>query len=67
MAVGDGDVDVDMRQYGGFGVAMGNAPKQVQEAADYVTASNDQEGGYIALNGLRLKAPSGSKNPEKVR
>ena len=62
VAFGDSDVDIDMLQYCGFGVAMGNAPKQVQEAADYVTASNDHEGVYIALNSLRLKAP-GSGNP----
>ena len=43
------------------GVAMGNAPRQVKEAADYVTASNDEEGVYIALNSLRLKAPGGVK------
>ena len=59
VAFGDSDVDVDMLQYCGFGVAMGNAPRQVKEAADYVTASNDEEGVYIALNTLRLKAPDG--------
>ena len=59
VAFGDSDVDVDMLQYCGFGVAMGNAPRQVKEAADHVTATNDQEGVYIALNSLRLKAPSG--------
>ena len=57
VAFGDSDVDVDMLQYCGFGVAMGNAPKSVKEAADFVTASNDEEGIYIALNNLRLKAP----------
>ena len=67
VAFGDSDVDVDMLQYCGLGVAMGNAPKQVKEAADYVTASNDAEGVYIALNSLRLKAPGGSKRAEKVR
>jgi len=61
VAFGDSDVDVDMLQYCGFGVAMGNAPKSVKEAADYVTASNDQEGVYIALNSLRLKAPGTDK------
>ena len=66
VAFGDSDVDVDMLQYCGFGVAMGNAPRQVKEAADYVTASNDEEGIYIALNSLRLKAPGGKKQ-EKVR
>ena len=57
VAFGDSDVDVDMLQYCGLGVAMGNAPKSVKEAADFVTASNDEEGIYIALNNLRLKAP----------
>ena len=67
VAFGDSDVDVDMLQYCGFGVAMGNAPKQVKEAADYVTASNDEEGVYIALNSLRLKAPGGNRNLAKAR
>lgn len=67
VAFGDSDVDVDMLQYCGLGVAMGNAPRQVKEAADYVTASNDEEGVYIALNSLRLKAPGGDRKPEKVR
>lgn len=67
VAFGDSDVDVDMLQYCGFGVAMGNASKQAKEVADYVTATNDQEGVYIALSSLRLKAPAGGRNPEKVR
>ena len=67
VAFGDSDVDMDMLQYCGFGVAMGNATRQVKEAADYVTASNDQEGVYIALNSLRLKAPNGSRCLAKVR
>ena len=67
VAFGDSDVDADMLQYCGLGVAMGNAPRQVKEAADYVTASNDQEGVYIALNSLRLKAPDTDKNSEKTR
>lgn len=65
VAFGDSDVDADMLQYCGFGVAMGNSPTQVKEAADFVTASNDQEGVYIALNGLRLKAPDNEKTRVK--
>ena len=57
VAFGDSDVDMDMLQYCGLGVAMGNAPRQVREQADFVTASNDEEGVYIALNSLRLRAP----------
>ncbi|MBO5128900.1 MAG: HAD family phosphatase [Oscillospiraceae bacterium] len=67
VAFGDSDVDVDMLQYCGLGVAMGNAPRKVKEAANFVTASNDEEGIYIALNSLRLKAPRGGRLPEKVR
>ena len=66
VAFGDSDVDMDMLQYCGLGVAMGNAPSQVKEAADYVTASNDQEGVYIVLNGLRLKAPGRGRKPKKA-
>lgn len=62
VAFGDSDVDADMLEFCGLGVAMGNAPRQIKEAADFVTASNDEEGIYIALNSLRLKAP-----PAKVQ
>lgn len=65
VAFGDSDVDVDMLQCCGMGVAMGNAPKQVKEAADFVTASNDQEGIYIVLNSLRLKAPGSGRKTGK--
>ena len=57
VAFGDSDVDADMLQCCGLGIAMGNAPRQVKEQADYVTASNDEEGIYVALSSLRLKAP----------
>jgi len=67
VAFGDSDVDVDMLKYCGFGVAMGNSPRSVKEAADYVTASNDEEGVYIALNSLRLKAPAVVQSAEKAR
>ena len=59
-------VDIDLLQCCGLGVAMGNSPREVKEAADYVTASNDEEGVYIALNNLRLKAPGG-RSPRRVR
>lgn len=41
---GDGFNDMSMITYAGVGVAMENAQKEVKEAADYITASNDQEG-----------------------
>ncbi len=66
MAFGDSDVDVDMLQCCGLGVAMGNATRQAKEAADFVTASNDEEGIYIALNSLRLKAPGKARRSQKM-
>lgn len=41
---GDGFNDVSMIRYAGIGVAMGNAQPAVKEAADYITATNDEDG-----------------------
>lgn len=41
---GDGFNDQTMIEYAGLGVAMGNAKPEVKEAADYITASNDEDG-----------------------
>ncbi len=41
---GDGFNDVSMIKYAGIGVAMGNAQPAVKEAADYITATNDEDG-----------------------
>lgn len=57
VAFGDSFVDEDMIRCAGLGVAMGNSPAPVKEAADRVTASNDEEGIYIALKNLKFKAP----------
>ena len=41
---GDGFNDISMIRYAGLGVAMANAQDAVKEAADYITASNDEDG-----------------------
>lgn len=41
---GDGFNDISMIQFAGVGVAMGNAQPAVKEAADYITAANDEDG-----------------------
>ena len=41
---GDGFNDVSMIRYAGVGVAMGNAQQPVKDAADYITATNDEDG-----------------------
>lgn len=44
IAFGDGQNDMDMLQYVGIGVAMGNAVREVKEVADYVTADINDDG-----------------------
>lgn len=44
IAFGDNFNDIDMLQYVGLGVAMGNASEEVKNAADIVTDINDNEG-----------------------
>jgi Cof subfamily protein (haloacid dehalogenase superfamily) len=41
---GDGFNDISMIKFAGVGVAMANAQQEVKEAADYITASNDEDG-----------------------
>lgn len=44
VAFGDMPNDIEMLEWVGLGVAMGNASDEVKEAADEVTATNDQWG-----------------------
>ncbi len=54
MAFGDGGNDIEMIEYAGIGVAMGNAVPEVQNHADYVTASVDDEGIAAAVRHFGL-------------
>ncbi len=49
MAIGDAENDVDMLRYAGTGVAMGQAPDLVKQAADFVTATVSEEGAAQAI------------------
>ena len=51
---GDGANDIEMLEYCGIGVAMGNAPEEVRAHADYVTTSVDDEGIEQALLALSI-------------
>lgn len=48
-AAGDEDNDTEMIRRAGIGVAMGNATEGPMEAADYVTANNNDSGLALAL------------------
>lgn len=47
---GDGFNDICMIKYAGMGVAMGNAQPEVKEAADYITATNNEDGLVQVIN-----------------
>lgn len=54
VAFGDNHNDIGMLQFAGLGIAMGNAHKEVQSMANYVTASNAEEGVAKAIEELVL-------------
>jgi len=54
IAMGDMDNDIAMLRMAAFGIAMGNAPANVQAEADWVTDTNNRDGVAIAIE--RLKA-----------
>lgn len=43
LAIGDSGNDIDLIEYAGIGVAMGNAKDEVKDAADAVTLSNSED------------------------
>jgi hydroxymethylpyrimidine pyrophosphatase-like HAD family hydrolase len=44
MAIGDSSSDLEIIKACGIGVAMGNAPEDIKEAADAVTDANTEDG-----------------------
>ncbi len=54
VAFGDGENDISMLLHAGTGIAMGNASDTVKRAADYVTASVDDDGIAKALRQLTV-------------
>ena len=49
IAMGDNYNDVEMIQFAGIGVAMGNAPDDIKAVADYVTDTNNNDGVRKAM------------------
>ncbi|WP_155941819.1 Cof-type HAD-IIB family hydrolase [Prevotella sp. AGR2160] len=58
IAVGDGYNDKSMIEYAGLGVAMANASTEVQDAADYITYSNEEDGVAHVVDKFILKKES---------
>ncbi|WP_160685805.1 Cof-type HAD-IIB family hydrolase [Clostridium sp. C2-6-12] len=49
IAMGDNYNDIDMLEYAGLGIAMGNAPEEVKKHGNHVTLTNDEDGVAVAL------------------
>lgn len=56
MALGDERNDISMFQFAGTAVAMENANEEAKKAADYITASNDEDGIKQAVEKFVLNA-----------
>lgn len=54
IAFGDAENDLEMIQFAGIGVAMGNGEEAVKAVADYVTADIDDDGIEKALKHYKL-------------
>lgn len=55
MAIGDNNNDLPMIEYAGIGVAMANGLENVRRAADFVTASNEEDGVARAIERFVFK------------
>lgn len=49
IAFGDGGNDLDMLEYVGLGIAMGNGEERLKQKADFVTKKASEDGIYYAL------------------
>lgn len=52
IAFGDNYNDLDMLQYAGLGVAMGNAPEPIKQVVERVTLDNESDGLAVVLDEL---------------
>lgn len=54
MTIGDNFNDLEMLEYAGIGVAMGNAPAAVQAIAQWVAPTVEQDGAAVAIEKFLL-------------
>ena len=58
VAIGDSMEDLEVIENVGLGVAMGNAPVEVKQAADWITRSNSENGvEYMIKEHFRKQFP----------
>jgi hydroxymethylpyrimidine pyrophosphatase-like HAD family hydrolase len=49
LAIGDGRNDIEMIEWAGRGVAMGQSPDELKQVADAVTLSLEEDGAAVEL------------------
>jgi hydroxymethylpyrimidine pyrophosphatase-like HAD family hydrolase len=54
MALGDAPNDMEMLEFAGISVAMGNGKEEVKQVADYVTSTVDEDGWAKAMKHFGL-------------
>lgn len=54
IAFGDGENDIDLLEYVGLGIAMGNGGERVKQRADYVTLRASEDGITHALRKFKI-------------
>lgn len=54
MAFGDGGNDVDMLEFVGLGIAVGNGEEHLKQKADFVTKKASEDGIYYVLTKLGI-------------
>ncbi|HBZ10100.1 MAG TPA: Cof-type HAD-IIB family hydrolase [Bacillus bacterium] len=63
VSIGAGLDDLPLMQWSGLGVAMGNAPKEVHDAADWITRTNNENGvAYMVKEHFRKQYRLGFLN-----
>lgn len=55
ICVGDEKNDIEMIEYAGLGVAMGNAIDEIKKIANYITKTNDEDGVAHVINKFILE------------
>lgn len=64
IAVGDADNDLDMIEFAGLGVAMGNAFENVKKVANYISKTNEEDGVAHVINKFILDAEDENEDEE---
>ncbi|MBC7260382.1 MAG: HAD family phosphatase [Chloroflexi bacterium] len=62
IAMGDGDNDVEMLEWAGLGIAMGNATPAAKAAADWIAPSVEEDGVAVALQRFVLDSVRAASN-----